>query len=169
MSRSTLGSDIKTRRSQYSNALLCTTELAHHVRITHSFKAFSLRPAFASGVGHHDRAACLWCRVPGTECGVHLLHCYKAPADATAVVHVLLDRILDEMQPRDPASPPPARTRSHKNAALPYISRLDWPKLSKPTLIATLKGLGRLINTYRNTWAGLPGARNPIRSICIPP
>ena len=133
------------------------------------FKAFSLRPAFASGVGHHDRAVCLWCRVPGTECGVHLLHCCKAPADATAVVHVLLDRILDEMQPRDPASPPPARTRSHKNAALPYISRLDWPKLSKPTLIATLKGLGRLINTYRNTWAGLPGARNPIRSICIPP
>lgn len=37
------------------------------------FKAFGLRPAFASGVQHHERAACFWCHVPGTECGVHLL------------------------------------------------------------------------------------------------
>ena len=133
------------------------------------FKAFSLRPAFASGVAHHDRARCWWCGTPGIECGTHLLTCSAAPTYVQDRVECLLQQILTETQPpADPTTPPPL-TRERQQTALTYIYRLEWPKMTQTTLISTLKGLGRIINTYVNDWAGPLPASCPIRHIPVPP
>ena len=99
---------------------------------------------------------------------MHLLTCRRAPADAAQRILALLHKILDEVQPPDPGAPSPPRTRSQLDTALTYIYRLEWPKISKITLITILKGLGRLINTYRNSWSHEPGVINPIWRIYTP-
>lgn len=47
------------------------------------------------------------------------------------------------MQPPEPGAISPRRTRSQLDTALIYIDRLEWPKMTKPTLITILKGLSR--------------------------
>ena len=72
------------------------------------FKAFSLRPAFAAGVAHHDRAACFWCDEESTECGAHLLTCSHPPEDFSGRVTGMLKQIMLEAEPpADPAAPLP--------------------------------------------------------------
>ena len=151
-----------------------------HAAIGLIFKAFSLRPAFASGHGHHARADCFWCHEPGTECGAHFLTCRKAPADVAARVATMLDQIIAEALPPVAATAPQPQTRyniyaqqqqqqQRQRAALTYAYRLEWPRMTKPTLINTLKTLGRIINMYRHAWPGEHGARNPIRRVTIAP
>lgn len=133
------------------------------------FKAFSLRPAFAAGVAHHDRAACFWCDEESTECGAHLLTCSHPPEDFSGRVTGMLKQIMLEAEPpADPAAPLPW-PRARELRALTYVYRLEWPNMTKTTLTATLKSLGRFINTYRNTIGATlePGARKPIQRIAI--
>lgn len=78
------------------------------------FNAFSLRPAFASGLAHHDRAACLWCEEAGTECGAHMLTCPKASAGVKEQVQAHLHLVIDKaQQPAGPPGPEPRARAQH--------------------------------------------------------
>lgn len=76
--------------------------------------------------------------------------------------------MLEAEPPADPAAPLPW-PRARELRALTYVYRLEWPNMTKTTLTATLKSLGRSINTYRNTIGATlePGARKPIQRIAI--
>ena len=135
-----------------------------HASIGLHFKAFALRPNKADG-----RLACLWCGEPGCECGVHILTCSKAPARVGALVEGLLERIFVEAATDPKGGPLPPYTRDRRKEALRYTYRLAWPRMTKATVVSTLKTLGRILNHYRASWTGPSGTSNPIRRFDIAP
>ena len=58
-------------------------------------------------------------------------------------------------------------TRSRRVTALIYAQRIDWPHMSRPVVVATLRALGGLLNQYRRAWVGAPGT-NPITEVIFP-
>lgn len=139
------------------------------------FKAERLR-AGPPGGSHHERCACLWCNGLNCECGIHLLIC-PAPPDRkppgyTANLEMCLKRIyLESIQ--EPATPTAILnitwTRALHNTTLTYLRRLDWPHMSAPTTRATLRFLGESLNSYRSSWDGPAGGKNPIIKLDLPP
>lgn len=129
------------------------------------FKAYSLRPAFASGQPAHGRAPCTWCGRDG-ECGTHLLTCSRAPASAITRRDTILLRIFIEAT----KAPMTSRLlRSHIPTLLTYTYRLEWPNMTAPTLHFILKELARLLNEYRNDLLLTLGGQSPFSRFDIPP
>jgi hypothetical protein len=63
----------------------------------------------------------------------------------------------------------PHYTRDRRLEALRYTYRLEWPQMTRATVVSTLETLGRIINRYRTSWTGSLGSSNPIRRIDIAP
>ena len=128
------------------------------------FKAYSLRPALATGRGPHGRAPCAWCGHDG-ECGIHFLTCTRAPTSAI----LRRDKILSTIFIEATMAPTGTRLlRSRTPTILTYAYRLEWPNMTTGTLILVLAELGRLLNEYCSDVARSRGGTSPFTRFDIP-
>ena len=129
------------------------------------------RPRHAS-----DRPDCHWCGLVCGECGLHLVQCPRIPPRFAAIRHRILCTIWFEAYQNRTLSETELHTTDisipHRTQAYNMLCRLQWPHMGRPSLIRTLKFVGKLINSYRADWRPTDNnnhaEQNPIWDVFIP-